>query len=357
MSCRPESEQAEPRKLERPTADRAVRLENRTDPSKLRLQGAVCAFEAVHGTGDAEVMRLAELQHGHVHLHQLRMAGIGKTAVATRVRSGWLQLALPRVYRVGHLRRDPFGPMMAAALYFRGDGLVARKAAAHAWGLLDVTQAPIEGAEIDVLLSTRSGGWVEGVRVHRTKWLTRQDIRWRHGIPVTSPALTILGLAAGMDELDLEAALVAALGANLVRVSQLHDVIERNPRARGVGTLRSLLAQPATLRDTRSRYERKLLRLLKLAALPLPVTNVHVAGKLVDAYWPEFGLVIEIDGWKYHRQRDRFEADRLRDQIVTAAGHHVMRITARQIDHSPYALIARVARAMVNLSGSPAIPY
>jgi very-short-patch-repair endonuclease len=84
---------------------------------------------------------------------------------------------------------------------------------------------------------------------------------------------------------------------------------------------------------------------------------MNVAGKDVDAYWPDLRLVIEFDGWKYHRGRSRFETDRLRDQHVTAAGHHVMRITARQVDYRPYALIARIATTMANLRSGPAIPY
>ena len=39
----------------------------------------------------------------------------------------------------------------------------------------------------------------------------------------------------------------------------------------------------------------------------------------------------------------------MRDQHLTAAGHHVIRITARQIDHRPYALIARIASVITTL--------
>jgi very-short-patch-repair endonuclease len=247
---------------------------------------------------------------------------------------------------------------MAAALYFKGDGLVARRAAAQAWGLLDVTQALSDDDEIEVLLSTRSGGCLAGVRVHRTKNLTGKDVRWCNNIPVTSPARTLLDLAAVLGDLELEAAVQIALGRNLVRASQVRDVIVRNPRAKGVGSLRLLMEQGESLHDTRSRYERKLLRLIRQAELPLPRTNVKVAGKLVDAYWPELKLVIEFDGWEYHRGRSNFESDRLRDQLVTSAGHHVVRVTARQIDHSPYALVARIATTIANLRRPPMeIPY
>ncbi len=239
--------------------------------------------------------------------------------------------------------------MMAAALSFRGDALVAGSAAAQVWGVLDTTQ--MLGAEnpINVLLAGRNAEQPQGVRIHRTKALASQDIRWRHGIPVTSPARTILDLAATMDELELESVLSVALGRSLARKPQLEDVIERNPRAKGIAKLRTLLEQTAPLHDTRSGYERKLLKLLKQAELPLPITNTWVAGEFVDGLWPDVKLVVEFDGWKYHRGRDRFETDRLRDQHVTAAGHHVIRVTARQIDHRPHALIARIATTITTL--------
>lgn len=256
---------------------------------------------------------------------------------------------LPGVYLVGRPQRDVFGRMMAAALYFRGDGLVAGRAAAQIWGLLDTTQTLRNDDPIDVLVVGRNADARAGLRIHRTASLARQDIRWRNGIPVTSPARTSLDLARDMDDFELEAALSAAFRQNLIRPSQIRDVIERNPRAKGIATLRDVLEQPHPLHETRSRYERKLLQLLRDAELPLPVTNVRVAGKIVDAFWPDLKLVIEFDGWQDHGKRHQFEIDRLRDQHLTAGTHHIMRITARQVDHRRAALTARIASTIAAL--------
>lgn len=239
--------------------------------------------------------------------------------------------------------------MMAAALYFRGDALVSGRAAAQAWGVLDSTQRLRDQEPIEVLLVGRNAGQPEGVRIHRVKSAARSDSRMRDGIPLTSPARTILECAGEMDALELESALSLALGKNLVRVSQLKEVMQRNPHAKGLGTLRSLLDEPQSLHDTRSVYERKFLKLLKTAELPLPLTNTWVAGKFVDGVWPELKLVLEIDGFKDHGKRDKFESDRVRDQHLMIAAHHVMRVTARQIDRSPYALVARAASMITAL--------
>lgn len=232
---------------------------------------------------------------------------------------------------------------MAAALWLKGDGLVTDRAAAYVWGLLDTTQALTADEPIDVLVAGRSARAVAGVRIHRVKSLARQDIRWRDGIPLTSPALTILRLAGQIGDLELETVLSAAFRKHLVRGSQLDDVMKRNPRAKGIGVLRSVLDQAESLHDTRSKYERRLLRLLRAADLPLPITNTWVGGVYVDGVWPELKLVLEFDGWTDHGKREGFEKDRLRDQRLLMAGHQTLRVTARQIDRRPYALVARIA--------------
>jgi very-short-patch-repair endonuclease len=79
------------------------------------------------------------------------------------------------------------------------------------------------------------------------------------------------------------------------------------------------------------------------------MTNVPVAGKIVDGLWPDLRLVLEFDGWKDHGKRGQFETDRLRDQHLTIANHRVIRITKRQIDSRPYALVARLASIITAL--------
>ena len=232
---------------------------------------------------------------------------------------------------------------MAAVLHFRGDAVVSGPSAAELWGYLDATQTGHPQSSIHVLLVGRNAEPLDGVHIHRTPNIARQDVRRRHGIPVTSPARTLLDLAATFDDFELEAATAAAFRRSAVRLSQLADVIDRNPRARGVGRLRALLEDAAKPRDTRSIYERRLLALIREADLPTPLTNVYVGEYMVDMLWPELKLVVEFDSWGFHGDRSAFEKDRLRDQVLSAHNHHVMRVTARQIDRAPTALVARLA--------------
>jgi very-short-patch-repair endonuclease len=52
-----------------------------------------------------------------------------------------------------------------------------------------------------------------------------------------------------------------------------------------------------------------------------------VAGFVVDAYWPDCELVVELDGYEYHRTRGAFERDRARDAALRLAGKQVLRLT------------------------------
>ncbi len=252
----------------------------------------------------------------------------------------------PSVFRVGQPSDPRLGHAMAAALRFRGNGMITGLAAADLWGILDRTLRPVASDPVDVLLVGHGAHSVPSIRVHRVKSIARCDFRWRYGIPVASPARALLDVADELDELELESALFSALDGGWVRPSQVVDVISRNPHVAGVAVLRSLADQPEALQDTRSRYERRMLELLDQAQLPMPVTNASVAGHMVDMYWPALKLVIEFDGWEFHRGRSSFETDRLRDQNLVAGGHRVMRVTARQIDQRPLALVTRVATAM-----------
>ena len=47
--------------------------------------------------------------------------------------------------------------------------------------------------------------------------------------------------------------------------------------------------------------------------LPTPEINVTVDGREVDAYFPGHHLIVELDGWDYHKDHDAFEDDRERD--------------------------------------------
>jgi very-short-patch-repair endonuclease len=74
---------------------------------------------------------------------------------------------------------------------------------------------------------------------------------------------------------------------------------------------------------------------------------VLVAGELVDCYWAAQRLVVEVDGYRFHKTRSWFEEDRRRDAGLQIAGCRVVRITARRIEHGSRGLIADLRRLLI----------
>jgi very-short-patch-repair endonuclease len=62
-----------------------------------------------------------------------------------------------------------------------------------------------------------------------------------------------------------------------------------------------------------------------------------------DFLWREQRLIVEVDGRRYHRTRQRFESDRRRDQRALVADWRVIRTTEQQITRRPAELHATVA--------------
>jgi len=57
-----------------------------------------------------------------------------------------------------------------------------------------------------------------------------------------------------------------------------------------------------------------------------------VAGLEVDAVWPQWRLVAELDGYAFHGTRAAFERDRERDARLQLAGYRVLRFTHRKLE-------------------------
>lgn len=309
---------------------------------KSPVAASVWGLAAVRGRGDAEISRIAELQRGIVHRSQLVEAGLTSASIKHRLAIGQLHRLYPRVYLVGRPRLEPLGAAAAAAVHFGGHAVLSHRTAGLIWEILDAPELPVSVTVVGIDARSRSS-----LTIYRRS-LSPQDVRARRGLPVTSPARTIIDLAGSVDAGELEATLALVLRRRLVTVAEVRAALERAPRSKGAATLRRMLEPGAGPTLTRSEYERKLLQLLRRAELPRPQVNAKILGHEVDFLWQEQRLVVEFDGFRYHSGRKSFEEDRLRDQRLVAAGYRVIRITGRQLDHTPEAVVARIAAALVH---------
>ena len=156
----------------------------------------------------------------------------------------------------------------------------------------------------------------------------------RDGIPVTTPARTLLDLAAVLQRHQLQQAINEA---EILRLPGPHDLTQRHPTKRGTRALRALAPPTHTKKDLEARFH----TFLNDRRFPRPQTNTVIEGKEVDFAWPDRRLIIELDSWEFHRTRHAFEDDRRTDRRLKAAGWTVIRVTWRDLD-DPDALEAEL---------------
>jgi very-short-patch-repair endonuclease len=96
---------------------------------------------------------------------------------------------------------------------------------------------------------------------------------------------------------------------------------------------------------TRSELEERFLRLCRRHRIPKPEVNARVGPFLVDFLWRDARLIVETDGYRFHRGRQAFEGDRARDAELKLLGNDVLRFTYTQITREPLR-VARTLRAL-----------
>jgi very-short-patch-repair endonuclease len=300
------------------------------------------------GMGEGAIGQAAAAQRGLVHRSQLHAAGIDRHAVGRLVKRGSLYPILPRVYAVGHPNLAPGASELAVLLWLGHDAVISHESAAWLWGL-----DPSPPSVVQATLIGRDARRRPGLEVHRVAGLERGDIRLKDGIAVTSPARTLIDLAAVRSDTVLARALAQARVLRLISDRELRAAIARNPLRSGVARLRALLGTETGSGLTRSEAERALLRLIAGAQLPRPELNARLNGYEVDFLWRAARLVVEVDGHRFHAHHGAFETDRRRDQVHAAAGYIAVRVTWRQLREEPLATIARIAQALA-LAGAGA---
>lgn len=209
-----------------------------------------------------------------------------------------------------------------------------------------------EGVEVSVrvnLLRRRPE-----ITLHRRSVLRDEDVGFFEGIPVTSPAQTILDMASRLPRIEVERMVDEADRLDLVHPPELRRALDRHPPQPGLARLRAWLDR-RTFRLTRSKLERYFLPLAARAGLPVPETKVWVNGYEVDFHWSDLRLVVETDSLRHHRTPAQQTRDHERDQAHTAAGYTCLRFTYEQVRYEPEHVLVTlrpVARRLLAAAGT-----
>ena len=193
---------------------------------------------------------------------------------------------------------------------------------------------PDTEVEIHVSVPPHVRRRLPGIRAHRRSNLQAWEITDHDGIPLTSPATTLVDIACDLSRAELERAVNKADDLGLADPEALRAAIEDMPPRPGPTGLRKLLDRH-TFVLTDSELERRFVPIARRAGLGPPLTGARVNGFKVDFYWPDLGLVVETDSLRYHRTPTQQNRDRLRDQTHLAAGLTPLRFTHGQIRYEP----------------------
>lgn len=309
---------------------------------------AVCAFVRAHGDRDRAAAWVASQQLSMITAVQLGAVGIDKDGIVVRRRRGTLHRCHRGVYLLGPPPLLPGAKELAAVLACGPAALISHRSAAALWGL---AKPPTDGVRLTVVGESRRH---RGLRIHRVDQLHPADRSQWHGVPVTSPARSLIDFASEAGLGELERAIAEGRALRLIPDRALTAAIKRAPRRPGVGAVKAELRREGGPLWTKSEGERHMLRLIRAARLPPPHTQVRIAGFEADFLWPEPKLIVEVDGFQFHGHRAAFERDRKRDAAHVLAGYRVIRFTWRQLTDEPLAVAVTIARALEARGGDTA---
>jgi very-short-patch-repair endonuclease len=287
-----------------------------------------------HLSHEPSVAFVAGRQHGLITAAQLADLGFDKHAVKRRVLAGRLHRVHRGVYAVGHPAISDFGRYLAAVLACGPGAALSHRAAAHLHGMRRYGGLP------EVTVPRTGAPRRAGMHVHTSTTLTPDTVTRRHGIPVTTPERTLVDLADVVRPDDLARTVSAAERAGLAdRTTLWVPPGRRNPvRAPHVWT--------------RSHFERRFVDAVGAWGLPVPLTNQEVVeGWEVDCWWAAERLAVELDHPHTHLNPERFELDRLKDQVLAEHGITVRRVTERRFAEHPLDVRAMLARALGGENG------
>jgi very-short-patch-repair endonuclease len=296
------------------------------------------AISLVSESADGRIAEICAAQRARCSRRQLLAARVDRNAIDRRVAGGSLIQVHAGVYALAGAGEIPLGDETAALL-----AVAVRSALSHhSAAVIAAIRAGESPRPVHVTIPReRWGPRPAGVELHRSRTLLTRDVRILEGLPVTSPARTLLDIAANLPERQLTIDVDQALLRKIVTLEEIDDVLERAGGHRGAGRLKRV-RQDRSGKGAASDGERKLLKLLKAAGVAPPQIGAHVEGWEADLYWPEHRLNVEVDAYGTHTTRSAFEKDRRRDPELRRKGVEVMRFTDNRIDRAGARVVAEI---------------
>ena len=175
-----------------------------------------------------------------------------------------------------------------------------------------------------------------GVRRHRHDLLPVDRVALG-GLWVTAPPLTAIETAVTLP--DGSTFLDRALQRH-VRFPTVYRAYCRHLGRSGWARARELICASADRAD--SAAERLLVRILRDGGVSGWVLDHPFGQWRIDLAFPAQKVAIEVDGWAWHADVDRFRNDRRKQNALVRAGWDPLRFTWHDLDGRPAAVLAEV---------------
>src|SRR3954453_17249985 len=170
---------------------------------------------------DNKIAELAARQRGIVTTKEMLAAGLSRDEITTRIRSGHLHEKHRGGYALGHRTLTTEARFLAATKACGADAALSHYAAAALWDLVEW-----DGRRIDVTTTTNRRH--PGLKIHRT---TKPDRVLHKGIPVTTPARTLIDLSSMLPFNQLRRAARNAFNQRLITTQDLAQARSKQLRA------------------------------------------------------------------------------------------------------------------------------
>jgi very-short-patch-repair endonuclease len=285
---------------------------------------------------------IARSQAGAITRAQLREAGLEDHVIDHLLTTGALDADTPGVFVARGAPRSYRNRLWTALLATRG--VLGFATAAALWGI----SAPAP-ARIDVIVEhERRVKTPYGVRIHRV-FVPQSAVVHHDRLRVTTRTWTVLDHLGRLPDSEAFRLADRSLQRGWLTSTDLDQRLREYPGRRGNRLLREIAGRCGD--GAAAESERVLHRLLQRAGVSgwVPNHRIWSDGALIavaDVAVPAAGLIIEIDGWAFHSDVDRFQRDRQRQNALVALGWRVVRFTWADLTQRPGYVIAMI-RAQV----------
>lgn len=288
----------------------------------------------------ARTQALMARQYGISSREQLIDLGVPGKAIDQRLRRGQIKPVFTGKYMMAGAPLTRKGLWVAALLKGGRGSLLCSTTAAALWGFMEVgpvvevlstRHARVSSANVKVEGERRSSLFVPKFRSFAPDHLVRLS-----GFPLTNVEVTLAHLAADLDDEEFYDVFSEADRLNLINDRALTKQVEERSGLAGGPLLAAISAdRDPNIGRTRSRLEVKLSRLLKDQNIEKPEVNVMIEGHLADFVWRKQRLIVETDGYRYHRGREKFEKDAATRNRLRSRGWTVLVYTYRMVTMNP----------------------